>query len=70
MDKKAKLFEKKHQIIGAIVVGMAVVMFWRGMWGMLDLYLFPSNPLLSYSTSLIAGLLILFVTHKLYKELT
>lgn len=70
MDKKMKLFEKKHQIIGAIAIGSAVVMFWRGMWGLLDLYLFPYNPLLSYSASLVIGLLILFVTHKLYKELT
>lgn len=69
MDKTINNLERKHKIIAAILIGSAVVMFWRGMWGLLDLYLFPDNPAISYITSLIVGFVILIITHKLYKEL-
>lgn len=39
----------------------AIVMVWRGVWGLFDHYLFPENPDLSYITSIILGMLILLV---------
>ena len=44
----------------AILVGAAIVMFWRGTWGLLDLYLFPDNQELSFVVSLLSGLLLVF----------
>lgn len=66
--KKSKL-ERKHPILYAIFVGSAVVLFWRGLWGLLDLYLFPNNYLVSSVISLVLGILILGLTHHLTKEL-
>ncbi|HEX7018187.1 MAG TPA: hypothetical protein VF209_04750 [Patescibacteria group bacterium] len=69
--QKQKLYKKKAFYIStkAILIGTAVVLFWRGMWGMLDLYLFPHNLTLSYFFSLLAGILVLYATHYLVKGL-
>jgi len=40
---------------------VAAVMVWRGIWGLLDVYLWPQNPKLSYWISALIGL-ILFTT--------
>ena len=50
-----------HPSINAIVVVLAIVMLWRGIWGLLDLYVFPGNPLLSDLTCLGLGALILYL---------
>ncbi len=52
------------------MVGTAVVLFWRGMWGLMDMWLFPNNELLSYLTSAMVGVAILVATHKLDDELS
>ena len=46
-----------------IIVG--VVMLWRGLWGVLDLFLFPNDFLKSSLISLIFGLVILYYSHNL-----
>lgn len=69
MAKKLKKRNKNKRLYFALLIGLAVVSFWRGAWGLMDLYLIPDNPTLSFSISLIVGLLILSVTHYLIKEL-
>jgi hypothetical protein len=59
----------KHQIIFAILIAFAVISFWRGVLGLMDLYLFPNNNELSLWFSLIIGLLILIFTNYATKEL-
>ncbi len=59
----------KHQAIFAVIIAFAVIAFWRGIWGLMDLYLFPDNYELSLWTSLIIGLVILVATHYATKEL-
>lgn len=44
-----------------LLAATAVVLFWRGIWGLLDHFLFPENPLLSYLISALVGLLILWL---------
>lgn len=58
-----KKLEAKHQTIFAVVIGFSVICFWRGIWGLLDIYLFPANRVLSLWTSVILGLIILIITH-------
>lgn len=38
-----------------LVIALAVVLFWRGMWGLMDVFLFPDNEVLSYGASILAG---------------
>jgi Fuseless len=40
---------------------VAVVMMWRGIWGLGDLYLWPKNPKLSYWVSFVAGLVVIVI---------
>ncbi|MBU1198830.1 MAG: hypothetical protein KKF46_02020 [Nanoarchaeota archaeon] len=58
-----------HQSMFAVVIAFAVIAFWRGIWGLMDLYLIPNNPSLSYLLSIIIGLVILIGTHYTVKEL-
>ena len=48
-----------------ILVATAFVFFWRGAWGLMDLYLIPSNQVASMTVSLIFGLIILIVTRSI-----
>lgn len=69
MFKKISRMKSKHQIIFAIVIAFAVISFWRAVWGLMDIYLFPDNYELSLWTSLIISLVILVATHYVTKEL-
>lgn len=61
--------KSKHQILFAILIAFAVVSFWRGVWGLMDEYLFPNNYQLSLWISLVLGVVILIVTNYVTKEL-
>ena len=70
MYKKFQKIGYFRQIIFAMIVGFAIVAFWRGVWGLLDIYLFPTNVALSMWVSIVIGVIILIVTHDLVKGLT
>ena len=61
--------KKIHPNINAIIIGLSIVIFWRGAWGLMDLYLFPGNETLSYITSIILGLFLLFINDFKLKEI-
>ncbi len=63
MFDKFKKFKKRHKVLFAVAVGFSVVAFWRGAWGLMDVYLFPGNYALSSWASFIIGLGILYATH-------
>ncbi len=67
---KSKKDKSGKKILFAVIIGVAVVCFWRGVWGLLDVYLFPNNYALSSWISVIAGLIVLRLMHHLYRELT
>jgi hypothetical protein len=58
-----------EKILYTIIIAFAVVCFWRGCWGLMDLYLFPDNHFLSFSVSAFVGILILALTKNLIKHL-
>ncbi|MFH1376622.1 MAG: hypothetical protein ABIH25_03210 [Candidatus Woesearchaeota archaeon] len=59
---------KSKTIFMAIIVGLGIVLFWRGVWQLLNVYLFPQNYELSNWISLIVGLIILIATGRLVKN--
>ena len=67
--KKKKEVSNITKMIYAIIIGFAVISFWRGIWGLWTIYVFPENLVLSLWISTITGLIILFFTHHLIKEL-
>jgi Fuseless len=54
-------FKARHPNGNAIVIIFAIIMLWRGAWGLLDTYFFPGNPTLSHIVSIILGALILYL---------
>lgn len=61
MFKHYKKMSHWHRSLYYLITGIGIIIFWRGIWGLLDVYLFPDNPALSYIISTIGGLLILFL---------
>ena len=58
-----------HTVILSIGIGLSIIAFWRGAWGLMDLYVFPNNPILSYVASLVIGFVILYSTNYLVSGL-
>jgi uncharacterized membrane protein YcjF (UPF0283 family) len=74
MKRKIKKHRKSSKytaghVYFSLLIGFAVIAFWRGAWGLMDLYLLPNNQTLSFTLSLIIGLAILLITHYIIKEL-
>ncbi|MCD6414223.1 MAG: hypothetical protein J7L23_01185 [Candidatus Diapherotrites archaeon] len=69
MFNEISKMESKHQTLFAIIIAFAVISFWRGVWGLMDEYLFPNDYQLSLWFSLFLGLVILVITHYVTKEL-
>lgn len=45
---KIKKFRKNHKSnLNIFIVCVSIIMIWRGVWDLLDIYLFPNNRLLS-----------------------
>lgn len=67
------LFKKKetftHHFVTVVLTAAAVVFFWRGIWGLTDLFLFPENAPLSYLVSIFLGLVILYLDDKRLSEI-
>jgi len=51
----------KKKLLLTIIEAIAFVTIWRGTWGLLDKYLFPSSPQTSYLFSISIGILLLFI---------
>ena len=51
----------KNKLFLTILEAFAFVTLWRGTWGLLDKYLFPNSPQISYLTSISIGLTLLFI---------
>jgi hypothetical protein len=62
---------EKQPLLSTLLITGAVIMFWRGVWGLMDVYLLPDNPPLSYGISLVISLLLFtFVVRHHIKKLT
>lgn len=44
-----------------LITAIAMIAIWRGMWGLMDLYLIPENYLFSQIASVILGITILLI---------
>lgn len=59
----------KHHFLKIILIAIAIVCFWRGAWGLMDLYIFPDHEAISYMVSMGIGIVILYVTRQLADSL-
>lgn len=63
MLSEIRKMKRHHQVLFSIMIGFAIVAFWRGAWGIMDVYLFPDSYALSSWLSLVLGVTILTVAH-------
>ncbi len=62
-------FKATYPTANVIVVVIAIIAFWRGIWGLLDVVLFPNSPMLSYLSSIAIGALVLYLDGFSLKDL-
>ena len=63
--KKQKKSSWKNLLV-TLILAIAVVAFWRGVWILMDLYLFPNDLFISAGISLILGIFLLYsIKHRL-----
>lgn len=62
-------FRLRSDFFHHLLVITGVILFWRGLWGLLDVYLFPEDPALSYIIGLIIGVIMLYFPDDDIKEL-
>jgi len=67
--KKLKRLRKKRSNMNILLTTAAVVMIWRWVWELLDLYLFPNNRLVSLIIWIIIWVFLLFVDNEELDEL-
>lgn len=68
--KNNKKKRNLKNILFTIVIAFAIVSFWRGIWGLMDLYLFPENQVVSLLVSVLLGIIILYLSKHLLTSLT
>ncbi len=63
IKKNPRLQELKqlHPNANAIIIVLGIIMLWRGVWGLLDIYLFPGSPTLSHLVTIALGVLLLYL---------
>jgi len=57
-------WKRKKKELHTLLIVIAIIFIWRGIWGLLDVYLLPNYPLLSMIISIIIGLIILYMDDK------
>ncbi|MCK5282955.1 MAG: hypothetical protein KAK00_06100 [Nanoarchaeota archaeon] len=63
MYKRWHRFKKHHRLTLSLIILSGIIFFWRGLWGLLETYLYPENPQISFFISLSLGIIILAITH-------
>jgi len=61
MFNKVKRFFNSNKTLRLVVDFLGMIIIWRGVWGLLDMYVFPGRPLLSYLTSIALGIVLLVI---------
>ena len=60
---------KRFPNIYSILISFAFILYLRGLLGIMDLLVFPGDKFLSYSVSIVLGLLFLFLNDFKLKEI-
>ncbi|HPT65690.1 MAG TPA: hypothetical protein PK257_00070 [Candidatus Woesebacteria bacterium] len=61
MLKTFRKFIQRRPHLNAILEILGAIIIWWGVWGILDLFIFPENRIISYLTCIIFGFLLLLL---------
>jgi hypothetical protein len=62
-------FKKRNKVLHILLAAIAVVFFWRGTWGLIDIFFLPASPLFSNLISVAIAFIILYFDDFHLKEL-
>ena len=60
---------KFQNAIESTIIAVAVVFIWWGIWGLLDLYLFPNNFIFKHVLAIVLGFIILLLSKRSLGEI-
>jgi hypothetical protein len=69
MINRISQLENRHQVIFSLIIGVAVVAFWRGAWGLFDAYFLPNHHFARLWSLMGLSVIILYVTDYLVKKM-
>jgi membrane protein CcdC involved in cytochrome C biogenesis len=61
-----KSLKKRVSYLTPILI--PIVMFWRGVWGVLDILFFPEDKLLSYGLCIFIGFIVLLIVEVRFNQ--
>ena len=61
MLKKVRKFLNRRKNLRIIIDLLGAIAVWWGIWGILDLFVFPENHLISYIVSIAFGFILLII---------
>jgi len=61
--------KKHHQVIFALLITLSIIFVWRGIWDLIHSYWFPKNLLFSDLSGILVGLVLLYLSHQIMKQL-
>lgn len=67
MAKKRSSAKKRLRVVFEFV---GIIMLWRGIWGLVDLYLFPDSQLVSHIISILLGATLIYVDGDGIRDMT
>ena len=60
VKKLLRKFKKNHRSnVNILIECVAIIMIWRGVWDLLEMYILPENQLVSNITCIIVGIIVL-----------
>jgi len=54
-------FKRRHKLMRILLLSLGVALFWRGLYGLADMFLLPDQPIASMASSIVIGLLVLYI---------
>lgn len=62
IEEKLLRRKRSSNVVETLLIDLSAVLVWRGTWGLMDEYLFPTHPNFSFLFSIFLGLgIVLFL---------
>lgn len=59
----------RSRFLWTLLIAVAVILVWRGVWNLVDIYFLPEYPILSNVLGILLGVLIIYLPDRTLKEL-
>ena len=60
--------KRGREVFYTLLAAFAIISFWRGVWGLMDIYLFPNNYTESLLVSIVIGVATIYSIEGMWKK--